>query len=318
MSVRSQWRWDRRARGLTRYVRTRPERYRRRVAMTRSWYSTRLDKDLYRFSLLYFLSDTSQSNRHRHPPRIHGPCQLTSGKAVITIGLPCSTNSAWEDTTLKKLEVFGLGVFLLVSLASGGAAGTTVTLAFGIAVFDTPGTHSFSVPSDVKLIRVIGCGGGGGGAHGGGGAGAEIVREILNVSEVKELEIVVGTGGYSRSGRGPDRRSPDGTDSVIRGNGKEVLRAEGALGANESGGGKKKGNGTNGGNPLQAGKNSPFAIGGSYSGPNSGGGGGASLGKGGDGSYGNGEPGLSCSGGGGSRSKPRGGKGGDGVIEIYW
>ena len=73
-------------------------------------------------------------------------------------------------------------------------------------VFTTAGTYQFSIPFNVSLIHVRGCGGGGGGGGsgggstgtsggGGGGGGAPISSEWLVVPEGQQLYITLGAGG---------------------------------------------------------------------------------------------------------------------------
>lgn len=135
-------------------------------------------------------------------------------------------------------------------LVSGGAAAP-----IQVERYDTTGSHTFDVPTDISIIYLSGCGGGGGGgggassaAAGGGGGGPAPCHWLLpiQVSPDTTLTVFVGSGG---SGGTAAAAGANGTESYISGAGilspikdgsDQILLGYGLAGA--------AGSGTTGGN----------------------------------------------------------------------
>lgn len=201
--------------------------------------------------------------------------------------------------------------------------------------FTASGT--FTVPSGVTKLYVIGCGGGGGGGSaysinttnigsGGGGGGAEATPKIINVLPSENISVVIGSGGASNS---------NGGNSIFKNfvfaGGKTGISASATTTASVSGAGGipsgSGGFGANGGasGNVYAGGSGSF-NGGDYSGYGGAGGGGAfGVGANGSALNSNGLSALPNTGGGGGGGASRqtavtrqGGSGGSGMIVVYW
>ncbi|MGL4790925.1 MAG: hypothetical protein ACRCW1_05890 [Anaerotignaceae bacterium] len=206
--------------------------------------------------------------------------------------------------------------------------------------YTAPGTYSFNVPSGVREMYVLMCGGGAGGTGGfptqggNGGAAAQIFNSWVKVTPLSTLTINVGTGGAGSS-PGGGVHNP-GTSTTITGTFFSRLLASG--GSGQGGGGTGEGYLNNIINP---GADSQYALGGVVYGTISanqgdGGGGAACLGNGGRGSDidlwiaggqvdislirgGNGDKGSGGGGGvGGTGFLENGGKGGDGYVLLLY
>jgi len=176
------------------------------------------------------------------------------------------------------------------------------TIAVGQISFTTPGTYSWTVPTDILdgiTVVAVGGGGGGGGAgnangKGGGGGGALAYVNKISVTPGETLTVRVGTGG--QPGIVPTSTASDGGNSYVK---------RGAISLVEAGGGKK-------GNDISLDGNFNGGLGGTVivgaggsggsGGPGSSGGGGGGGGAGGysgNGGAGSGAPGVGGGGGGG-------------------
>lgn len=111
-------------------------------------------------------------------------------------------------------------------------------------VWTTPGSYSWTVPSDVGTIYVIGVAGGGGGGGtndvgdtGGGGGGGACLARMMSVDGGETLSIVVGEGGVQGTSGGTNENGVDGGDSSITGNNQTVTIPGGAGGQRDGDGG---------------------------------------------------------------------------------
>ncbi|AQZ95458.1 phage tail protein [Halopseudomonas phragmitis] len=130
-----------------------------------------------------------------------------------------------------------------------GQAELPASITGGVAVFDTAGNHTFSVPAVLRSgrryarVTVIGAGGGGGRNNsfaGGGGGGGGRSSGIVNLSSVVSVSVTVGSGGAGRAdstGLG----TPGGTSSF----GSYISATGGSGGGVLSGGDPGVGNGGN-------------------------------------------------------------------------
>ena len=189
--------------------------------------------------------------------------------------------------------------------------------------FTSPGTHTFNVPSDAKVVRVIAVGAGGGGdssnsGGGGGGGGAfSIFYMIVTDPGNEALTIEVGQGGNegqdgtntSVTGTSGVQTAPGGSgaNSTTPGSGGVLTINDGLFIGNgfngklgQSSSGPVPGSGGNGGNCPLVGFNAPFV-------------GSAGVGR----ELQDGTDGGTGSGGGGSGGGS-GGKGGDGYVAIFF
>jgi len=191
----------------------------------------------------------------------------------------------------------------------------------GETSFTTPGTYSWTVPTDVFSINVVTVGGGGGGGgagsndgKGGGGGGALAYRNFISVTPGETLTVGVGTSG--QPGIVP-------TSTAIAGGNSYVKR--GAISLVEAGGGQKGNdtildgnkNGGAGGTVIVGTGGTGGTGGAGYSGGSGGGGGaGGYSGNGGSGvtsNTGNNGIGGAGGGGGGGNTTASGG-GGVGIL----
>lgn len=83
-----------------------------------------------------------------------------------------------------------------------------------------PGSHTYTVPAGVELIKrvaIIGAGGGGAGGHGGGGGagGAAQILENIPVTPGSSINLSVGTGGEGQFNVTSDVRAQSGENSQI-------------------------------------------------------------------------------------------------------
>jgi len=136
--------------------------------------------------------------------------------------------------------------------------------------FRTPGTYSFTLPSNVNRIRVTACGGGGGGGYGGnagsaygggggggGSGGAFVFQTVYEVDPGATITVTVGRGGYPASNGSSTVISDESNNGVTLqggkcgGNGQAGTACSGTAGAGgaSAGPGSVSGsNGTNGSN----------------------------------------------------------------------
>lgn len=199
---------------------------------------------------------------------------------------------------------------------------STIT-GIGETSFTTPGTYSWTVPTDVFSISVVTVGGGGGGGNvvaGGGGGGALAYVNHISVTPGETLTVGVGTSGKGANKPGVGLTATDGGNSYVK---------RGAISLVEAGGGKKGNNITLDGNKNggagglvivgAGGAGGAGAIGdpgGSVQGSGGGGAGGYSgFGGAGNHSAGDGFPGSGGGGGGGGSSLSA--AGGGGGVGLY-
>ena len=109
------------------------------------------------------------------------------------------------------------------------------TVSIGESSFTSPGTYSWTVPTNVDTISVVTVGGGGGGGgaggsagKGGGGGGALAYVNSISVTPGETLTVGVGTSG--RPGIVPTSTASAGGNSYVK---------RGAISLVEAGGGKK-------------------------------------------------------------------------------
>jgi len=219
-------------------------------------------------------------------------------------------------------KVFNSGqIWCLYQLASSGGGGSSSA---GHQIFTSTGSSSFTVPSGVTSICVVGVGGGGGGCGAGGstgqdsgsagGGGGLAYTNNISVTAGEVLTVTVGTGGDGGStANNSNRDGDDGGDTTItRSDGTVLCRAKGGNGgARASAGGSGGllsqgvrdggGNGGDGGDAATGNLSAGGGGAGGYSG--SGGNGSSGSGVGSNGSGGG-------AGGGGRASNSIGGNGG--------
>lgn len=133
-----------------------------------------------------------------------------------------------------------------------------------VVVFNTPGSHSWTIPAGVTHIDVLIVGGGGGGGtstaftnagSGGGGAGGYVFRQNYDISSLSSpVSIIVGNGG-NPGALGNFSGSNGGNSSfanLIGLGGGGGIGGNGAGNAGGSGGGSREGAGGAGLQPLHA------------------------------------------------------------------
>ena len=129
----------------------------------------------------------------------------------------------------------------------------TGTIAFGSfsnpitnaeALFENPGTYTFTVPRNITNLSMICIGGGGGGgcgstiagnAYGSGGGGALMYKNNYTVTPGQPLTVTVGSGGTG--GTMSSRSGANGGDSTVTTSGGTVIcRAKGGTGGDTAAG----------------------------------------------------------------------------------
>lgn len=188
-------------------------------------------------------------------------------------------------------------------------------------LFNTPGTHTFTVPNGVTSISAVAVGGGGGGGgtsgstgsgRSSGGGGALYYVNSLSVTPGESLTVIVGAGG---SGGGTNANGSSGGNSSIARGATTLLLADagngGTNGGAASGGQTSSSTGDGGGNGGNGALNTSAGAGGGGAGGYSGAGGnGSSGGNAGNGSGGGG-------GGGGRNLSNPSASGGGGGVGVY-
>lgn len=167
-------------------------------------------------------------------------------------------------------------------------------------IFETAGSHQYTVPEGVFKIYIAACGGGAGGTGAagdryssltsvngaGGGGGAAVLNYEILVNPGDILNITVGAGGAGGVTSDNPTAGANGGDTII---GNYITLKGGNAGAVvDTGpaytftGGKAGGTGGgDGGGPNSSGKDGILGKGGQYDGSSYGGGGGGSIGNGG-------------------------------------
>lgn len=277
---------------------------------------------------------------------INPPGSISSLYSLFLPVIPASTKIMQMDASGQMLTTLGVdnvtiaiignnltviaipdGTVTTAKIADGAVTGDKLANVDQNSVFIS--NNTFTVPSGVTELRILGCGAGGGGgggggtpvaqaAGGGGGGGAgEIQEAIVTVAPGDQFTITIGTGGSGGAGGTSAsglRGSPGsaGTNSSVAPVGLSTSIHLTFIGGAGGGGG---------GGSVQAaasGSNSPFqyALGGAAGASSQDGGGGAgSVGQGGAGSSGSGggagqiAQGKGAGGGGGSQQNS-GGRGG--------
>jgi hypothetical protein len=113
--------------------------------------------------------------------------------------------TAASATTAETATNIVGGVVATGTFAGNGAGLTNVAANLQMAVYPTPGTSAFVVPSNVWTIIVEAWGGGGGGgsgstafdAGGGGGGAGGYTKIFYNVAPGASYQVVVGAGGIA-------------------------------------------------------------------------------------------------------------------------
>ena len=120
---------------------------------------------------------------------------------------------------------------------------TTYTSASGQQAYTTPGTYSWTAPSDVYDVAVVAVGGGGGGEEGdtkAGGGGGLGWKNSISVTPGQSYTVVVGAGGTQNASGGTD-----GGDSLFINT--SIVKGGGGKGSNQGGGDFVGDGGGNGG-----------------------------------------------------------------------
>ena len=185
------------------------------------------------------------------------------------------------------------------------------TVSIGQSSFITPGTYSWTVPTDITSISVVTVGGGGGGAlgavGGAGGGGALAYVNHISVTPGETLTVGVGTSGIgATSATGIGSTASNGGNSYVK---------RGEISLVEAGGGKR-------GNNFNIDGNRNGGTGGTVIVGTGGSGGNGGAGDDGDGPGGGGAGGYSGSGGVGGKNGSSGlagsgGGGGGGGSDIF-
>jgi hypothetical protein len=94
------------------------------------------------------------------------------------------------------------------------------TIAVGQSSFTTPGTYSWTVPTDVTSINVVTVGGGAGGGYsrgtGSGGGGGLAYVNFISVTPGETLTVGVGTGGKGQNFSGIGSTATNGANSYLK------------------------------------------------------------------------------------------------------
>lgn len=187
------------------------------------------------------------------------------------------------------------------------------------AIFDSPGTFTFTPTTSTVYLTGNGAGGGGGGASGapgggnGGGGGAFCLKVPVAVTIGTPYTIVIPNGASGGAFSSPGTPGSDGASTTFGGSLFVLGGGFGGIGGGTSVGGGAGGTGTSG--SFNGG------VGGTQGGISVGGQGGGSLGQGGN--PGNAYSGLLGGGGGGGNGSSaggpfNGGQGGPGSLIVEW
>ncbi|HEV2327746.1 MAG TPA: hypothetical protein VGY56_03035 [Verrucomicrobiae bacterium] len=141
---------------------------------------------------------------------------LPTPYATYAASAATAATAASATTAGTATNIVG-GVVATGTFAGNGAALTNVPANLQMAVYPTPGSYTFTVPSNVWTIIVEAWGGGGGGGSGsatfgggGGGGGAGGYTKIFyNVAPRANYQVIVGAGGAAGAAGGGS--SFDGT-----------------------------------------------------------------------------------------------------------
>ncbi len=129
-----------------------------------------------------------------------------------------------------RLGVALLWMLLMASMAPSLLAQTTVP-------YNTPGTHTFTVPAGVNQITIQAWGAGGGGGRsgdaGGGGGGGAFTTRTISVTSGQTYTIIVGAGGAGATAA----NGTAGGHSIISLSATTILQANGGAGASGRAGG---------------------------------------------------------------------------------
>lgn len=206
----------------------------------------------------------------------------------------------------------------------------------GVAEYATAGTYQFTVPKNVRSIKVTACGGGGAGAAayysascgGGGGSGGVAIQRIFTVTPLSTISITVGSGGIGTNTAASSTAIAANGNATVVGT---LVTLAGGKGGGVSAGGASAGEGSGAGGTggkysssgstySTAGSNGLLGKGGEAGGYA--GGGGGSIGNGGNGGNQNGTKGGGGGGavksGGTGATSSKAGNGGDGYVKIEW
>lgn len=209
----------------------------------------------------------------------------------------------------------------------------------GVAEYATAGTYQFTVPKNVRSIKVTACGGGGAGAAayystscgGGGGSGGVAIQRIFTVTPLSTISITVGSGGIGTNTAASSTAIAANGNATVVGT---LVTLAGGKGGGVSAGGASAGEGSgaggtggkyssSGSTSSTAGSNGLLGKGGEAGGYA--GGGGGSIGNGGKGGENGNQNGTKGGGGGGAvksggtgATSSKAGNGGDGYVKIEW
>lgn len=135
-----------------------------------------------------------------------------AGTAASEVAATPAAGEFWVDynTGADNDENWNTGTIQFNSADAGktvvvnyNGIGTLVSVDFhGTQLFDTAGTHNFTIPKGVSKVYVSGSGAGGGGSPGwsgqptnGGGSGDAVYRKELTVVPGSIITVTVGAGG---------------------------------------------------------------------------------------------------------------------------
>lgn len=141
-----------------------------------------------------------------------GSADAAAARALLAVLSSAETNALFSvallrDGTQPPTANTPWGGFRLTNLGAGTAASDAVTLAqlqtgyrlSGLVWYTSPGSGTYTRPSEVRALRIraIGGGGGGGGGatYGGGGGGAGGFGETWITSPASSYNYTVGAGG---------------------------------------------------------------------------------------------------------------------------
>jgi hypothetical protein len=227
--------------------------------------------------------------------------------------------TSWYVNKLFTLPIDSVGIPNLKNILKSTSIPITVvsTIVTGDIIYSTPGTYSWTCPTDVTSVSVVAVGGGGGGSlfssnnQGGAGGGLGWKNNIAVVPG-NLYTVVVGVGGTKATVSSTAKTATDGGDSYFINT--STVKGGGGVGGQynvaQTTGGNYVGDG--GGNGGYAPTINSYATGGGGAGGYSGAGGNASAST-----YGNGSNGTGGAGGAGGNCGSSDTASGGGGVGIF-
>jgi prepilin-type N-terminal cleavage/methylation domain-containing protein len=165
-----------------------------------------------------------------------GGLTFTSPTAGTTVTGSTVTVTASGPTTITVTGVpTDRTVVFTVQALAGGAPATETTATDALAVFTTPGTHTFHAPTATAIGYLVVAGGGGGANDAGGGGGAGGFRTGTVTASAGTTTVTVGAGG-TRSTDGSTPATNGGNSAAVGGRGAAEAISTASLNDAASGG----------------------------------------------------------------------------------